>query len=104
MSTRKKQQKRFFTKDHIIREIDAQKEKHRVLLERAEGLDLNADELLKHADTAEDGKYKRMEANKTRRSAMRILEKKLPYLRMKLAEFQTMKLPGMDDGDQSIPQ
>ena len=41
-------------------------------------------------------------ANHRRRRAMNILEKKLPKLGEKMAEFLTYQLPGVDNGDQSI--
>jgi len=34
---------------------------------------------------------------------MNILEKRLPLLGQKMAEFLTYQLPGVDNGDRSIP-
>jgi hypothetical protein len=41
-------------------------------------------------------------AHHRRRRAMNILEKKLPLLGQKMAEFLTNQLPAIDNGDTSI--
>lgn len=99
----KRPKKRFFTLQHILDEIDRYKQKRIRLMEQAMKIDCDADALkVQGPRYAEDLAYKRIQAKKLRESAMNILNKKIPYLKEKMAEFQTPQLPGVDNGDKSI--
>ena len=50
----------------------------------------------------ENAGFNREQAKKCRRKAYRIENNRLPFLKQKLAEFQTPMLPAIDDGDPSI--
>lgn len=50
-----------------------------------------------------EAKKKRLEGDKLLRRSKAILEKHLPKLKNKLAEFRTPQIPAIDNGDVSIP-
>lgn len=98
-----KTKKRFETSQSICRKIDAEKK-------RAFDLRLEADtkqqryKLLlpsQHPEEIKERDFCRMEAGKLYRSAERIETVVLPKLSAKLAEFNTLLLPGCGD-DRSV--
>jgi len=92
-SARKRPKKRFFTASQVREDISRYQAKARKFLESAAALDLKADRL-SNVGLSEDATYDREQAKKARRSAARIEEKKLPYLKQKLSEIMTPELPG----------
>lgn len=100
---KKKTKRRYDTAQQICDEIQRYKDKEHSLLMQAEAYDLSARELIGISEMVEDAKVKKYHANKLRRSASRIADKKLPALKAKLAEFLTPQIPGLDNGDRSIP-
>lgn len=100
----KKTKRRYESHTQIIDEIERYKVKMQRLLERSLLLESKAMLLVLQNDGRwnEDIALKRKEAAKLRRSAFRIENHKLPYLKQKLAEFNTELLPGTGITDRSI--
>lgn len=90
----KKPKRRYHSTDEIMREIDCYYEKMGVLTMRAIALESSAKLLEGKPNMVEDAKYKIVQARKCRQSVLRILEKKLPRLKCKLAEMMTEPIPG----------
>jgi hypothetical protein len=101
----KKPKRRFETANQIRDEIDKYKAKANKLMDSAAAYDLKADELFKtgNLEVAPDAEFARETAKKRRRSAARIMERRLPKLKDKLAEFATELLPGKVVEDRSVP-
>jgi len=100
----KKQRKRFETAQQINDAIDQYKSKARKMIDHAVNLEYLAGQLAMAGPLeAENVLYKRAVARKLRVSAFNIEKNKLPKLKEKLSEFMTPQLPGLDDGDPSIP-
>jgi hypothetical protein len=97
----KRKKKRYSTAGQIISEVDEYRAKRQALILQAQNLDTLADQFAKK-NAATDAEWHRKEADRIRAKAARILEVRLPYLKRKLAEFQTGQLPGLDNGDRSI--
>ena len=101
---KKTQPRRYNTANDIRAAIDRYKVKAQRLRESAAALDVRADEFIRAGpDHAEDVKWNRSQAQKKRKSADRIEERQLRKLKGKLAEWSTSQLPGIDNGDPSIP-
>lgn len=101
----KKPKRRFYTANQIRAEIDRYRVKADKLTGQAVIYDLKAGELVRLGDpnSAEEIGFNREMAKKRRKSAARILDKKLPYLAQKLAEWQTDIMPGIiTNGDRSV--
>lgn len=101
----KKPRRRYYTANQIRDEIQRYKTKAQSLMDSAATLDVKADQLYKTNDPtlAEDASFAREQAKKRRHSAQRIFEKRIPYLKQKLAEWQTDTLPGIiKNGDRSV--
>lgn len=97
-----KVKKRYQTKEQIFAEIERCQAKAEQLLREADEAESLSKTLMQFPNLIEDGKYRRVQAAKLRRSASRITGKKLVHLKEKLAEFLTPKLPALDNGDGSV--
>ena len=98
----KKPKRRFLTANEIRDEIDKYKAKALKFQQQADALEIASRELAKSGLLVEDAKYRNTQALRARRSASRILDKKLPKLKEKLAEFLTPNLPGSGIEDRSV--
>lgn len=94
--------KRFTSKEEIEKEIDRLKQRSQKYFAQAEA-DEEAAVRFYRSGCVSTGNDLIDIAHKRRRRAMNILEKKLPQLGEKMAEFLTLQLPGVDNGDTSIP-
>lgn len=87
--------KRYETANQIRDDIDRWKAKAQKLMDSAAALDIVADALFRSGPKwAEHAAFKREQAKKKRRSAGRIMDRKLVHLKDKLSEFMTEPLPG----------
>jgi hypothetical protein len=103
MSGPRKKRKRFRSAEKTLAEIESTILKKERLNKYAEQLEAKEKALLRRGlRFAEEAGFAKLEAEKTRRQVVRIDGVRLPYLRDKLAEFRTMMLPGIDDGDISV--
>lgn len=92
----KKPKRRYYTPQEITRDIDKAKERLRHHLAVADALDVEADMLYKAGPKfSVEASMKRNEAEKNRKSAYRLENKRIPFLSQKLAEFQTIPLSGV---------
>jgi hypothetical protein len=93
---------RFTTKDEIIALIDKYKAEHAKMCVRVHDLEFLSSRLL---GTCEQHRVSsiREQADKIR-AQISWRETRLGNLGEKLAEFQTPQLPGVDNGDVSIPR
>lgn len=90
--------KRYSSASQIEAAIDKCYELSRQCLERADEMDTEADELLDHGSKwLESVKLKRDQANKLRVKAQNLIGGKAKKLSAKLAEFQTIPMPFLDD-------
>jgi hypothetical protein len=94
--------KRYTTKEEIESEIDRLNLRYKKYFEQAEANDKEALEKFAWNHMSEGNALLRLAHNRRRR-AMGILEKKLPLMGQKMAEFMTYQLPAIDNGDRSIP-
>ena len=96
---------RYNTANDIRDKIDKYKAKAQKLMDSAAAMDLKATEFFKAGtEFAEDAAWHREQAKKKRKQAARIRDNTLETLKAKMAEFQTMIMPGIiTDGDRSIP-
>lgn len=90
----KKPKKRYHSPEEIMREIDGCYDRMSRLTKQSLALESAAEELMTVPNMVEDAKYKRAQALKCRKAVFRILEKKLPRLKCKLAEMMTDPIPG----------
>lgn len=106
---------RWATETEIIKRIDQLKAKAVLCEKESWELDRQAQELLyesaKPGVTADycgalvvESNDCKLKATKIRRTAELIIDKHLPELKRKLAEFRTPQIPAVDNGDQSIPR
>src|ERR1035437_158157 len=95
--------KRYQNESQILKDVEkARKDLARHLVV-ADDHDRKADELfIAGPEFVEDAGLNREQAKIQRRMAYRIENNRLPFLKQKLAEFQTPMLPAIDDGDPSI--
>lgn len=97
--------KRFYTEADIIKQIDRTKELAAQHLREAESYEMEVKAVQMRGYTQEewiiDEKVK--EARRHRKLATSLLEVRCKWLGEKLAEFKTMLLPIIEDGDTSIP-
>lgn len=101
---RSKKKKRFLIAQQIKDEIDQYKVKYQKEMDASAAQDRKADMLFqKGGNWVEAANVARHLAGRHRATAGRIIENRLPYLKRKLAEFQTPQLPAIDNGDRSIP-
>jgi len=105
---KKKPPRRFNTANEIRAEIDRYRAKARKLLAEADQLEEKAKELL--GSEGHNEKWVKEQygfnldwAYKKRASASRIEEKTMVRLKNKLSEWMTPQIPGIDNGDRSIP-
>lgn len=98
----KRRKKRYYSKEHILRDIEAANAKAVALLKEAAEMDRTADIMFQTDVLYESAKFRRIKASDLRRSAARIREKRIKHLKEKLAEIQTLELPGMESPDKSI--
>lgn len=96
--------KRYKTENEIREAIDRYKAKAQKLKDSAAALDMKADEFKNagHEYTV-DVDFHRKEADRKRKAANRIEDRQLTKLKNKLSEWMTPQLPGVDNGDRSIP-
>ena len=96
---------RYNTANDIRAAIDRYKAKAQKLKDSAAALDMVADQFLKvdPARFKNDIDYHRDAADKKRKTANRIEDRQLTKLKNKLSEYMTPQLPGVDNGDRSIP-
>lgn len=104
----KPKKKRFRTAQQINDEIEKYKVKAQKFMDAAAALDYKADQIIQNrsgelGSLAGEVSYARSQAADYRKKAQGIKDRRLPYLKGKLAEFQTKQLPGIDDHDNSIP-
>jgi predicted nucleic acid-binding Zn-ribbon protein len=98
-----KTKKRYFTRQEIVEDIKKAKARAKRLKVEADALDATADDLFKQDFRMwEDAKFTRAQAEKARNLASRVETVTLKHLGEKLSEWDTMALPGLDDGDRSI--
>lgn len=92
-----KKSKRYSTEAQILTDIDRAHERIRGQLSKAESLEASSVSLLRcgSPDMIESAKMKQSEADKLRRNTNLIIDRTLPHLKQKLAEFKTMTLPGV---------
>lgn len=104
---------RYSTKEQILSRIEAERTKAVDLEKRAWECEREAVHLLEESakPKCKNGAWlvdqavkERLAAKKHNRRASSIIEKKLPKLKQKLAEFLTSQIPVLDNGDTSIPQ
>lgn len=100
---KKKPKKRFHSVQQILAEIDRYKAMMQKHNDAANALELKASMMIRD-DTSTIGEihYAQREADRYRRAAARIQEKRLPKLKQKLAEIQTPQIPAIDNGDKNI--
>ena len=94
--------KRYKTSSEIEKEIDRLRERSKAYFQQATDNELSAIRYFRMGNVTLGHDLLDL-AHKRRRRAMNILEKKLPKLGEKMAEFLTSQLPGVDNGDTSIP-
>lgn len=99
---KKRPKKRYYSKEHILRDIDAANARVLKLMKEAEEMDRAADIMFETDVLYESAKFRRIKASDLRRSAARIRDKRIKRLKEKLAEIQTLELPGIESPDQSI--
>ena len=91
----KRVKRRYNTANEIRDDIDKYKAKAIRLTEQAEDEERYAKKFLEAGpDHKEDYAFCKEKAKKLRRSSARIVDKKLVYLKEKMAEWQTPPLPG----------
>lgn len=96
--------KRYNTANDIRAAIDFYRVKAQKLKDSAAAMDIRAEEFQKAGPAFKfDIDYCRGQADKKRKSANRIEEKQMVKLKNKLSEWMTPQLPGVDNGDRSIP-
>lgn len=105
---------RYASEAEIIERIDKKKQQAVTAEKESWVLDRRAEECLQESAKTKvrgesyalvkEAKDCREQAVKLRRKAELILDKHLPELKKKLAEFRTPQIPAVDNGDQSIPR
>lgn len=102
----KKQKKRYLTANQIRYDIERYQAKMKFLEKDAARLEAEANQLQRHNPSAynrELSAFKLKQADKAHRAIARIHDKKLPYMKQKLAEWSTELLPGViPDNDRSV--
>lgn len=93
---------RFTTKDEIIALIDKYKAEHATMCVRVHDLEFLAGRLIGTCEQHRAATV-REQAEKIR-AQISWRETRLQNLGEKLSEFMTMQLPGVDNGDPSIPK
>lgn len=105
----KKTARRYYTCNEIRDDIDKYKAKARKLLESADALEIKARQIISSSGhnaqwVKERSGFNLSQADRKRRSARRIEEKTLVFLKNKLSEWMTPVMPGMpNENDRSIP-
>jgi len=99
-----KTHKRYYTEQDIVKEIDDTKFKAQVHLNEAARLERRMKEIAQRGDPGEHWMIEEAQKNatKARESATSLLGTRCSRLAAKLAEFRTMQLPGVDNGDRSV--
>lgn len=93
---------RFTTKDEIVAMIDKYKAEHAEMCPIEHGLELLAIRLI---GTCEEYRIPNLRAQAEKiRAKISWRETRLQNLGEKLSEFMTSQLPGIDNGDLSIPR
>lgn len=93
---------RFTTKDEIVAMIDKYKAEHAAMCVRVHDLEFLANRLL---GTCEQHRMSTIRDQAERiRAQISWRETRLQNLGEKLSEFMTSQLPGIDNGDLSIPR
>jgi|ERR1035437_1556142 hypothetical protein len=95
--------KRYQNESQILKDVEKARKDLSRHLSTADNYDLVANhQFLAGPEHVENAGFNREQAKKCRRKAYRIENNRLPFLKQKLAEFQTPMLPAIDDGDPSI--
>jgi len=97
---------RFYTEQEIISEIDRAQALAKQHMLNAETYEMEIKALQLRANPAEDWmiEEKSKMAKHQRKLATALLDVRCKWLGEKLAEFKTLLLPIIDDGDRSIPK
>ena len=97
--------KRFNSEKEILDEIDATKKKAMEAMIQSESRQVEIKGIKMRGDPGEFWliDQKNVESRKWTTKATNLLERRIPYLGEKLAEFRTLQLPVIDNGDPSIP-